>query len=307
MPSKLQSIYDDLGIDRKLTKRRYRRKKEFNHVKDNTRLQEDCNFMIDILDLPTAPFGFKYLLVCCDIATDEFDIEQMKNKDSETVLNAFKKMLTREYLNKPKYYMISDNGTEFLDVFQKYLYDESIYHKTALKNRHTQLANIDSLCAVLGRIFNGFMNEKEKLTGRISKNWTSIIPDVRKKLNILRKKKLPTNLKTDNSQPLVNTTVKNNTEELDEKNNKSSVKIESFVKPKFKVGQKVYVVLDTPKSILGKDQKNTRFREGDVTVSLKKHTILEILYMNGSGPTIRYIVTGYKNVSFSEDQLKSRL
>lgn len=307
MPSKLQSIYDDLGIDRKLTKRRYRIKKEFNHVKDNTRLQEDCNFMIDILDLPTAPFGFKYLLVCCDIATDEFDIEQMKNKDSETVLNAFKKMLTREYLNKPKYYMISDNGTEFLDVFQKYLYDESIYHKTALKNRHTQLANIDSLCAVLGRIFNGFMNEKEKLTGRISKNWTSIIPDVRKKLNILRKKKLPTNLKTDNSQPLVNTTVKNNTEELDEKNNKSSVKIESFVKPKFKVGQKVYVVLDTPKSILGKDQKNTRFREGDVTVSLKKHTILEILYMNGSGPTIRYIVTGYKNVSFSEDQLKSRL
>jgi len=307
MPSKLQSIYDDLGIDRKLTKRRYRRKKEFNHVKDNTRLQEDCNFMIDILDLPTAPFGFKYLLVCCDIATDEFDIEQMKNKDSETVLNAFKKMLTREYLNKPKYYMISDNGTEFLDVFQKYLYDESIYHKTALKNRHTQLANIDSLCAVLGRIFNGFMNEKEKLTGRISKNWTSIIPDVRKKLNILRKKKLPTNLKTDNSQPLVNTTVKNNTEELDEKNNKSSVKIESFVKPKFKVGQKVYVVLDTPKSILGKDQKNTRFREGDVTVSLKKHTILEILYMNGSGPTIRYIVTGYKNVSFSEYQLKSRL
>jgi len=307
MPSKLQSIYDDLGIDRKLTKRRYRRKKEFNHVKDNTRLQEDCNFMIDILDLPTAPFGFKYLLVCCDIATDEFDIEQMKNKDSETVLNAFKKMLTREYLNKPKYYMISDNGTEFLDVFQKYLYDESIYHKTALKNRHTQLANIDSLCAVLGRIFNGFMNEKEKLTGRISKNWTSIIPDVRKKLNILRKKKLPTNLKTDNSQPLVNTTVKNNTEELDEKNNKSSAELESFVKPKFKVGQKVYVVLDTPKSILGKDQKNTRFREGDVTVSLKKHTILEILYMNGSGPTIRYIVTGYKNVSFSEDQLKSRL
>ena len=80
MPSKLQSIYDDLGIDRKLTKRRYRIKKEFNHVKDNTRLQEDCNFMIDILDLPTAPFGFKYLLVCCDIATDEFDIEQMKNK-----------------------------------------------------------------------------------------------------------------------------------------------------------------------------------------------------------------------------------
>ena len=216
-------------------------------------------------------------------------------------------MLGREYLNKPKYYMISDNGTEFKDVFQKYLYDESIYHKTALKNRHTQLANIDSLCAVLGRIFNGFMNEKEKLTGRISKNWTSIIPDVRKTLNILRKYNLPTNLNTDHSQPLVNTIVKNNTEEVDEKGNKSSVEIESFVKPKFKVGQKVYVVLDTPKSILGKDQKIPRFREGDVRVSLKKHTILEILYMNGSGPTIRYIVTGYKNVSFSEDQLKSRL
>ena len=288
--SKLQGIYDKLGIDRSLTKQRYKNKKDLNTVKDNIRLEEDCSFMIDILELPTAPFGFHYLLVCVDIASDEFDIEKMKNKEAVTVLKAFKAMMKRPYLDIPKYYMISDNGNEFKGVFQKYLYDSSIYHKSVLKDRHKQLANIDSLIAMLGRIFIGYLNEKEKETGRICKNWTVIIDIVRKELNLVRKKTLPVDIKKDHSQSLVQT-VKNN----------------KFVKPKFKVGDRVYVLLAAPKTILGKDQNTKNFRNGDVTVTHDRREITEVIYMNGKGPVYRYIVEGFKNVSFSDDELRNKL
>jgi len=127
--SKNQPLYDQLGITRNYTKRRYQKKEEYTSVDDNKRLQEDCTFMMDIMELPTSAFGYHFLLVCTDIATHEFDIEPLKTKHADTVLKAFKKMIDRPYLNLPKYYMITDSGSEFKGVFKKYLYDESIYHK----------------------------------------------------------------------------------------------------------------------------------------------------------------------------------
>lgn len=307
MPSKIQPIYDNLGIDRKFTKRRYRTAEEFNSVKDNARLEEDCNFMIDLVTFPTARFGFKILVVCCDIATDEFDMVAVKNKEPETILKAFNDMMKRPYLKIPKYYMISDLGTEFQGVFHKYLYDNSIFHKRVFKDRHTQLANVDSLIAVLSRIFNGYMNEKEKLTNKVYKNWTDIIPEVREQLNEIRRKKLPDDIKEDRSQPLVNTTQDVEKIVVDKKGNKKLVVEKEFIKPKFKVGQQVYIVLHTPKTILGKDQNTKQFRNGDVTVTLERHTITDIIYMNGKAPTIRYLIDGYDNVSFTEQQLRSKL
>jgi len=41
----------------------------------------------------------KYILVIVDIATNEFDIEPLKNKSAEDVLEGSKKILKRSYLN----------------------------------------------------------------------------------------------------------------------------------------------------------------------------------------------------------------
>jgi hypothetical protein len=306
--SKLKPIYNQLGIDTKLTKRRYRKKEVFNSIKDNTRLEENSNFMADIAEFPTAKFGNKYLLVVVDVASDEFDMQEMKNKDADTVLKAFQKILTRPYLKLPKYSLVTDNGGEFKGVFQKYLYDNSIYHKYAHKDRHKQLANVDNLIAQLSRIFNGYLNKKELETGKVQKNWTEIIPTVREELNKIRKRKLPTNLKEDNSQPLVNTTKEVEKTITDKKTgNTKTVIEEEFIKPKFKVGQMVYVLLHTPKSILGKTQPTKNFREGDVGITDERHEITEIIYVNGRGDPIRYIVSGFPYVSFSADELRSRL
>jgi len=58
---------------------------------------------------------------------------------------------------------------------------------------------------------------------------------------------------------------------------------------------------------LGKYQNTLNFRAGDTTVDPERKQIAEVLMMNGKGPLYRYLVNGYKHVSFSESQLRVRL
>jgi hypothetical protein len=44
-----------------------------------------------------------------------------------------------------------------------------------------------------------------------------------------------------------------------------------------------------------------------MTVDPERKEISEIVYMNGKGPLYRYLIDGYRHVSFSESQLRSRL
>ena len=45
--------------------------------------------MADTLYLPIAIFGYKYLFVVVDLATNKFDVETIKNKESETAKHIF--------------------------------------------------------------------------------------------------------------------------------------------------------------------------------------------------------------------------
>ena len=45
------------------------------------------------------PLGFKYLFVIVDLATNKFEIEPIKNKESITALNVLKNVL-REIISK---------------------------------------------------------------------------------------------------------------------------------------------------------------------------------------------------------------
>jgi hypothetical protein len=172
----LKPIYSLLNIDNKLTKKRVRSQREYNSFEDNMRLEKNCNYMSDILFLPTAKYGFKYLLIVLDIATRQFDCEKLKNKDSTTVLKAFKKICDKsDYLTIPKYSLITDSGSEFKGIFQDYLYNESIFHKTIMKGNHTAMSPIDNLCYQLGKILNDYMSSVEIQTGKVYKQWPDIL------------------------------------------------------------------------------------------------------------------------------------
>ena len=89
----MNKLYDKLGITNR-TMKRVSKEKSFNKVKDNIPLVANYNMMCDLLFLPTAKFGFKYLFVIVDLANDKFDIEPMKNKDANTVLSARRNILS---------------------------------------------------------------------------------------------------------------------------------------------------------------------------------------------------------------------
>ena len=302
----LKPIYQQLNIDNKLTKKRIRNQKEYNSFEDNYRKEANCNFMLDLLFLPTAKYGFKFLLVCLDIASRKFDMEPIKDKTSTIVLKAFQKMIKRQYISLPKYSVITDGGSEFKGLFQDFMYNESIFHKTTVRGRHKQLSLIDNLIGQLSKIFNDYMNMKEVETGKVYKNWTEIIPIVRLELNKIREVKLPSKNEFDDRFVDDIREVKKVTY-----NKKTGDKIETiekeFIRPKYKVGQLVYVLLDHPKNALGKNQNSGQFRMGDVRITNDKYEITEIVYMNGKGPVHRYILDGFRHVSFAESELRSRL
>ena len=185
--SKFKKLLGEFGIDETFTKPP---KKEtvFTKVKDIVYPKQDYNYMADLLFLPTTKEGYKYALTVVDLWSDEFDIEPLKTKQPKEVLSAFKRIFKRPYLNKPKGSIQTDSGNEFKGVFQKYLFKQNILKKTALPNRHSQMANIERLNRTLGRFLNGYMNEKEKQLKIIYREWTDILDELRVKLNKIRKK-----------------------------------------------------------------------------------------------------------------------
>jgi hypothetical protein len=279
---KFKDLIKDLEIDERYTKTRNFKQKVFNSVKNNISMIEDYNFMADLLFLPETKEKYKYLLVCVDLASNEFDMEPLRTKDSAEVAKAFQSIMKRDYLNFPKV-IRTDAGTEFKDKVNKLFQQKSTLHKVALPKRHRQMSNVESLNKLLARLFNGYMNMKEKATGKVYKEWTDILEKVRVELNKIRK--------------------------IDINKDVSEYDYPAFdpaSEAKFKVGDMVHEKLDHPENFLGKKQPTENFRVGDVKYSMVPKRIEKIIYMNDY-PYYRYMLSGIKNASYSEYELiKSR-
>ena len=274
----MKPLLKSLNINEKFTKPRLEKQPVYNHIKNNIPRIEDYNFMADLIEMPETKNKNKYILVIVDLATNEFDIEPLKFKSPEDVLKGSKNIFKRSYLKIPYASIRTDNGNEFKGMFQKWCDTEHIFHKVNIPNRHTQLANVDSLCHQLERLFNGYMNYKEEETGKVYKNWDDITDKVRKGLNKIRKVKVG---KFDiNDYPF----------------------FKNYNIPRFKVGQAVHYKLDTPENSLGHKQQTSKFRTGDYRYSKEPKQIKQILYMNDE-PYFRYILEGLPNASYSEYQL----
>lgn len=214
--SKWQTLREQLGISDKTHQLTLNtREKYFNKVKDNVPLIEGYNYMADLLFLPkTKTFGggkkkkkeaysqekqpreYSILLVMVDLATDAFDIEEIPDKESSSVLDGMLRMFRRPYLSQPKASMRTDEGNEFMGVFTLWLRDHNIIHKRGLVGRHSQQANVERLNRTLGELFMGYLNSVELKTGRPYNEWTDILDEVRRKLNAIRKKAVPENINT---------------------------------------------------------------------------------------------------------------
>jgi hypothetical protein len=283
----MKKLKAELGIDDTFTKVR-NTKKKFSTIKDNIPLIENYNMMADLMFLPTDAFGFKYALVVVDLADDSFDIQELKSKDANVVLKGLKKIFTRPYIKKPYASLTTDAGTEFRGVFQDYLFDESIYHKTTKIGRHQQLANIDNLIRQISGLLIGLSNKEEMKTGKVSKAWVKHLPKIRKKLNELRVKELPDDF-TEFDYPTISTRTNGNG------------KLAKIIPQKYKIGDYVHIKLDVPTDVNGK-KLSGKFREGDLRYDSKPRKVTRVLYYSGN-VLHRYLVEGITNASYSDDQM----
>jgi len=278
----MESIIKKLKLNDEFTKNTPKQK-VFNKVKNDVPPIKNYNFQADILYLPTTKEGYKYLLVCIDLASNRFDIEPLKTKDSKATLEAFKNMFKRSYIKQPKVSLRTDNGTEFNNEFDKFLQKNNIFHSVSLPYRHKQLANVESLNKQLALLFNLYMNTREIESGEQYSEWTDILKSVRRLLNKHRKIELP-KIKDwiDNNTILP---ILNNTE-----------------KPKFKVGNIVHQKLEIPKNALNNKQSTHNFRMGDYRYDRTPKKIIKIIDMPDK-PFFRYILEGMPNVSYCDNEL----
>jgi len=312
----MKGLKQSFSIDDTYTKlyRRPTKPSEMTKVKDQIPLIEDYNYMADILYLPTDKFGFNKLLVICDIARDDFDIEKMKGETAEEALSAFKKMQKRNIIKIPYASLLTDGGSSFKGVFHKYLYENGVNHRVARVGRHHQLSNVDSLCRQLGDIFNGIMNIKEAETGKRSKAWTHAIDEVREKLNkyrISRGVKLPKDITTheypifDNLKPKIKTIKRKGGDLKEDDINDYPIEEQEYkiIKPKYKIGDLVNVLYQEPYAMTDKKQNTNNFRMGDLRLEKKKRKVIKVLYYSGPNP-YRYLIEGLPNASYTEQEIK---
>lgn len=273
----MDKILKALGIDEQHTKP-IRINKTFNKVKDNVPHVANYNFMADLLFLPTTKKGFKYLLTVVDLGTNACDFQEIKEKSSETILQAFKKIISRKHLNKPYASIRTDDGKEFRGAFEKFMRDESIMHKIAEPGRHKQVGNVEILNQNLGRLLNGYMNSIEEKTGKQYKEWTEVLPTIRKMLNEYRT--IPEGDPFTDIYPSPD-----------------------VVESKFNVDDIVYRISDEPLDALGRKQPTKNFRMGDYRWDLTPRKIVRVLRYSGKNP-IRYLLENLPNVSYAEWEVK---
>ena len=73
----------------------------------------DAVYQADLLMMPEDPKGYKYILMCVDLATRNVDGQPLKTRDAKAVLKGFKAIFKRKHLKYPSVRLEVDDGNEF--------------------------------------------------------------------------------------------------------------------------------------------------------------------------------------------------
>jgi hypothetical protein len=184
-------FYKDFGLSK--VPKEYLRKQEvynlFKKPQKETRedaprfynLEENDNHQADVLYLPEDD-GYKYCLVVVDVATNKTDAEPMKERSSNAILSAIKKIYNRDILDLPERLTV-DSGGEFKKDFIDYFQEQQIAVRKALPGRHRQVAVVERKNQIIGRVLFMRMFSQELLTGETSKEWVDDLPLVVERMN----------------------------------------------------------------------------------------------------------------------------
>lgn len=205
----------------------------------------------DILYLPTAKYGFKYLLVVVDTHSRHFDAEPLKNKDAFSTLQGFRKIYDRGLLKFPKILEV-DDGNEFKGDVKRYFEKHDAYVRTAMTNRHRQQALVEAKNYLIGRVIFHILNLNELNNKKTSKDWYKSSGEFRKLVKVIN----------DNIKYKPITEQKN-----------GNILITKDNKELLPEGTKVRVTLDYPEDVAHGNRLIGKFRAGDIRFSKDIKTV----------------------------------
>lgn len=232
----------------------------------------------DILYMPEDN-GYKYILVVVDLYDSSVDAEPVKDilSKNNDVLNAFKKIYSRKYLDYPDF-ITFDRGAEFTQTKVKdYFKKNEVIVKYALPGRSRQLATVERMNQKIGSIFFLRMYNQELLTGQVSKEW---VDDLTTLISVLNEnKKIP--LKKEISDDPI---------------------VDEYTGNLLTIGQKVRLLLDKPIDTVKGNRLSGKFRASDIRWTPKIFKITEVLLKPGHPPY--YLTDAEDWVARTKNQLQ---
>jgi hypothetical protein len=203
----------------------------------------------DLLYLPTAVFGYKFLLVVVDNHTRHFDAEPIKKRDSGEVAKAFGKIYER--MDLPERIEV-DDGVEFKSQVKIYFKKNDVEMRVANTNRHRQEGLVEARNGVIGKVIMMILNVKELKNKKTSKDWFKNMTTFRKLIDDLND--------GIQHQPLVDDVQEN-------------IRVTDNNKELLPQGTEVRVQLDYPIDLAKEKRMYGKFRAGDIRWSTNIKTI----------------------------------
>jgi hypothetical protein len=239
---------------------------------------------IDLIMMPHDE-GYKYILVCVDLASRNVGAEPLKDKTAAQCLKALLQIYkTSKFLKMPEI-LEMDPGSEFKGEFEKYFLSKNVTMKYKKTGRHRSQAVVETFNGMIGRALNKRMLADEISTNEISVNWVDDLQDLVKLLNhiIASKKRKPNSIRDKLSH------------------HGMAPVAEGDARDMLSVGTKVRIILDEPRNIQGTKLHGT-FRNGDIRWEVQPRTIV-FLSLRPNQPPM-YMVSGINNAAYTKNQLQ---
>ena len=151
-------------------------------------------YSADLLFMPNDK-GYIYLLVCVDTITGITDAIPIKDKDAETVLNAFKTMFAKGVLPMPKWSIQVDDGGEFKSVVKKYFDEHGVLVRYGKVERSRQQAMAENRNKIIAKALFQKQVGQEILTKQTSTEWVDDVQLVLDSINEYEKEQYQINKK----------------------------------------------------------------------------------------------------------------
>jgi len=219
--------------------------------------------------------GYKYLLVVVDDHSRKCDAEPLRDKNSQSVINAYKLIYKRKILLIPKL-MEVDAGTEFKGDVAKYLESLDIKIRVAEAARHRQQAIVERRNHLIGSIIHRIQAQQELKTKKVNTNWVELLPSIIKEIN----NHLPKPIST---QPY--------DFPYSDKTNENLLEIGSNVK----------IALNHPINAHNDKALSGKFRSSDIRWTQKNYKIENIMLKPSQPPLYK---TSYDNALHTRQQLQ---